>query len=464
MNQNTLDNSTLNSMKTISLLLPLGLSALASFTPQHGYAASCGGNQVIVSILTDFAGAETTWQISDDSHMIIANGGPYTGQNFTQIHDTVCLGAVPVEACYAFKLMDTFGDGLHGMGKWQLRTITGKLLLTDQFFSSFTSPVAPAATPGYGSGHSFCLQPGLATIKASECGIFNNGLGNKVFCDLVPGATQYEFEFSDPDAGFARRIITSINYVHFGDMVNPGLTPGVKYFTRVRSNVAGPLASAHFGTGCQMGLSVPVVVRCSELISAPNYGHSCNETRAFGTSNSFIYAKPVTGADQYQFHIYIPSESYDTIITRSTYILQLSWNGNMPLVNGSTYNVDINVRVNGLYSGFCPGSCTITISNPPERPEARMAHATFGQATLWPNPISDGQVHLSIGDIQDLDQDITVDIQDIYGKQVFSKTFGNNGTRFTTIIDLPSNISSGIYMVNITVNGQTSEQRLSIIR
>ncbi len=85
-------------------------------------------------------------------------------------------------------------------------------------------------------------------------------------------------------------------------------------------------------------------------------------------------------------------------------------------------------------------------------------------ATLWPDPVLESQVDLSIDGIQDADQNITVDIQDIYGKQVFAKEFGNSGERFSTILDLPGDIASGVYMVNITVNGQRTVQRLSIIK
>ncbi len=74
-------------------------------------------------------------------------------------------------------------------------------------------------------------------------------------------------------------------------------------------------------------------------------------------------------------------------------------------------------------------------------------------ATLWPDPVLESQVNLSIDGIQD-----------IYGKQVFAKEFGNSGERFSTILDLPGDIASGVYMVNITVNGQRTVQRLSIIK
>jgi hypothetical protein len=83
---------------------------------------------------------------------------------------------------------------------------------------------------------------------------------------------------------------------------------------------------------------------------------------------------------------------------------------------------------------------------------------------MWPNPVRDGQVNLSIGGLKDADQRITVDVQDIYGKQVFAQEFGNSGDRFNTILQLPKDIASGVYMVNITVNGVKTVQRLSVVR
>ena len=424
-----------------------------------------GGNMAQVRITTDANPDQITWEVTDASgSTVLASGGPTA----LQANQTVSQNVFLPGDCYGFKLMDSFGDGLTGMGGWELRTTGGQLILRDDFANGSVSPANPAASPSYGTSHSFCLPLGPANIAATECGIFNNALGNKVYCNKVTGATQYQFEFSDPDAGFIRRIAVSTNYVIFSQMVSNPLTPGVKYFARVRSNVSGPVANAHWGSGCEMGLGVAQVVTCSQLIQSPAYGHSCNETRAFNptANNSFIYATPVVGGTEYQFRIYNTSEGYDQTFTRNTYILQLKWNATVapPLTNGSTYNVAINVKVNGVYTGFCPSSCTITIDNSGSATFASMEQAGFGEATLWPNPVRDGQVNLSIGDLKDAEQRITVDVEDIYGKQVFAQEFGNSGGRFNTILQLPGDIASGVYMVNITVNGERSVQRLSIVK
>ncbi|MGB3526885.1 MAG: lamin tail domain-containing protein, partial [Flavobacteriales bacterium] len=176
---------------------------------------ACPGNAFVVAINTDGNGDQTSWAILDENNNYVAFGGPYTGQNNTLITESICIGVAPVNACYQFHLYDSFGDGLSGVGNWQLRASDGRVLLGDDFTTGYESPASPPANPNYGSNHSFCLPPGPANIAPTECGIFNNMLGNKVYANKVTGASNYQFEFSDPDAGFMRRIARPYNYVHF---------------------------------------------------------------------------------------------------------------------------------------------------------------------------------------------------------------------------------------------------------
>ncbi len=427
--------------------------------------------KVVVSITTDANPEQITWEILDNTQTQVASGSPATANSV--VNETVTLPSLPDDpACYSFRLMDSFGDGI-ASGGWELRTTGGKLILRDDFASGSVSPANPAQSPSYGTAHSFCLPLGAVNIAPTECGIMNNLMGNKVYAVKQSGTNylgqtlKYQFEFSDPDAGFIRRIAKTTNYVIFWDMasVNP-LTPGVTYFARVRTDKFGPLADAHWGAGCEMAISTSVT-GCPQLVQAPAYGHSCNETRSFNTNNSFIYATPVEAASQYEFHITNAGEGYNQTFVRNTYILQLKWNSSVapPLVNGSTYNVEVRAMVSGMWGSFCGSTCTITIDNGvgQERPDA-LTEQAVGNATLWPNPVRDGQVNLSLTGLVDAEQQITVDVQDLFGKRVFAQEFGNTGERFTTILQLPGDIASGVYLVNITVNGQSTVQRLSIVR
>ncbi|MBI1316495.1 T9SS type A sorting domain-containing protein [bacterium] len=71
--------------------------------------------QVVVNIVTDIYGSETTWEITDTATgLVYASGGPYADVNpynaalATHI-DTVCL---PLGGYFEFRINDSFGDGL----------------------------------------------------------------------------------------------------------------------------------------------------------------------------------------------------------------------------------------------------------------------------------------------------------------------------------------------------------------
>ncbi|MBK8581131.1 MAG: T9SS type A sorting domain-containing protein [Flavobacteriales bacterium] len=64
----------------------------------------------------------------------------------------------------------------------------------------------------------------------------------------------------------------------------------------------------------------------------------------------------------------------------------------------------------------------------------------------------------------DNDQKIQLDLYDMYGRKVLARDYGNSGNSFSTVLELPSEVTSGVYLVHITVNGVTTVQRLSVVR
>src|SRR5690606_31648163 len=76
-----------------------------------------------------------------------------------------------------------------------------------------------------------------------------------------------------------------------------------------------------------------------------NQFESCNQTRTWGGSN-LSHAKPVSGANSYQWRFRnVSAAAPDIIRTSTTYFLQLNWPTN-PLVPGSQYQVDVRARKN----------------------------------------------------------------------------------------------------------------------
>jgi thiol-disulfide isomerase/thioredoxin len=77
------------------------------------------GNEVVLTILTDNYGDETTWELVDPNGNVISSGGPY-GNNQT-ITETFTLE----NGCHEFIIIDEFGDGIccaYGNGFYKIES------------------------------------------------------------------------------------------------------------------------------------------------------------------------------------------------------------------------------------------------------------------------------------------------------------------------------------------------------
>ncbi len=427
------------------------------------------GETVVVRITTDNDPTGIYWEVLDQLNNTVATAPAYGAAN-TTIDVTSCLTTLNGN-CFSFYLYDFLGDGLSGMGNgngsWSLRTPGGRVLLGDNFdgtLNGMLSPASPPATSGYVNGHEFCLPAGPSRIQDSECGIFTNILQNKVYATTVSGASTYQFEFSDPDAGFRRRIAVPRNWVKFSEMVTSPLQPGVTYFARVRvdQGIAG-FTDDRFGTGCEMGLDPSAVPGCTGLVDdIGTPAHSCGVTKTFGGSDK-VWAQPVVGATQYRFKFENAGESYLRTIVRPNYICPLSW-VTLPLQNGVTYDVSVEVLYNGQWSGYCGPVCQVTILNPPAMAQQRDAQAvTHGGMQVWPNPVRDGRVNIRLDGLTAATQRVSLEVYDLTGKRVVARDLENSGPVFNTVLDLDG-FAGGVYMVHLNVDGTVHQQRVSVVK
>ena len=437
------------------------------------------GEAVTLAIQTDNWPQETTWEIYDAFFFPVANGGPYPGQNNSLILEQLCL-STDFGNCYSLYIYDSFGDGIccgFGIGYWELQNPSGEVLLRDIFHGSGTYPgstdiggaVTPTTTPlsvSY-TGHDFCLPSGPANILSSECGITTNTLQSKVYCQPVAGATSYQFEFLNPDAGFRRRIVvTGRTWVKFSEMVTVPLVPGTTYFAHVRADRNTPgFDDDFFGAGCEMALDATQVPGCTQLLddtALPT--HSCGVSKLFGAGDK-VYALPVVGATQYRFKFENAGEGFVRVISRPNYICLLNWT-TLPLQVGVTYSVKVEVLVNGIWSGYCGNACSLTIAAPPAaggstNRDVAVTSDNADMLQIWPNPVRDGQVNLLLSNLVDAEQRISVDVIDLFGKRVHSQQFNNSGDVFNTVLELDG-LASGVYVVNLTVNDRILTERITV--
>src|SRR6185503_7001220 len=138
----------------------------------------------------------------------------------------------------------------------------------------------PTASGDYG-GHRFCLPLGPSAIDAGNCEVFTHSLYDKVFTSTVGGASMYQFNFMNPNAGFHRRIAVPRNWVKFSEMVTNPLVPGVVYFARARADQGAPgFNDDNYGPGCELAMDPSAANPCTQLINNPDLPtYSCGVTR-----------------------------------------------------------------------------------------------------------------------------------------------------------------------------------------
>ena len=136
-----------------------------------GSSSSCSGNEVLLTLVLDNYGPETTWQLLNSQGSTLESGGPYAkGLAGTIVKDTFCLP----NGCYTFKIRDAYGDGIccqYGQGSYTLRTTSGQTIATG---GSFTTEKSEQFCVPYqqGGGNNDCVA-----INFNEHPILSYGSG-----------------------------------------------------------------------------------------------------------------------------------------------------------------------------------------------------------------------------------------------------------------------------------------------
>ena len=266
----------------------------------------------------------------------------------------------------------------------------------------------------------------------------------------------------------------SIRYVKLSQLQTSPLVAGVHYFVRARRDGANDgFLNDNWGSGCEMALDVSVVQGCAQLIDDTDLPtHSCGVTKSFGNSDK-VWATPILGATQYRFRFQgsidpdgdsgpLTPIAGARVITQSSYVRVLNW-ATYTLLDGETYNVQVEVFVNGVWSGYCGATCQVTIDNPPAFGGRDVEVVSTSDVQLYPNPVHDGNVNLVLNGLSGAENIVTVDIYDVFGKRVFARTIGTEGaTQVSTVLELGTGMASGVYMVDVTMGDRKSVQRLTI--
>ena len=444
-------------------------------------SASCTSNGMVLELKTDANGSQTSYELIPEGVGIPVCSGSGLPNNAT-ITNNCC---VP-DGCYRLRVLDSAGDGMT-TGGYTLRTSANDRIIDN------TANFSTGSVSAISGDQAFCLPIGTDRVIFTSCDKLdwvNNdfivaSLNPAVSAEWVTGGSNsqqdadsgYEFWFFDPNGTYSFRWFRPHNTSHgYGTgearaahlrinnwLATYHIPASTLMNVRVRGRVNG--VNMEWGPACRFMID-PVAAACpmTKLMDIPgNQFLSCGQYRLF-EQGSYVHARPVSGATQYQFRFRQPGEGFEVIRTNTSYFVQLFWTG-MTLVNGSQYDVDVRAFKGGQW---CPWGevCTLNIGVPPGMQAG--SEALFGTEkeelvfNMWPNPNNGDQLFISLSSIEENVSTVSVDILDLSGKKMTSQRIATQGGFMNTVIDLEGEIAAGMYLVNITAGEKVYTERLVV--
>ncbi|MFZ1694445.1 MAG: T9SS type A sorting domain-containing protein, partial [Flavobacteriales bacterium] len=140
----------------------------------------------------------------------------------------------------------------------------------------------------------------------------------------------------------------------------------------------------------------------------------------------------------------------------------------MGLTCGKTYEVDVRVSFNGG-STWCHSSdpygdvCLLTtVCGGAMALEGTDGTAAEARVAMYPNPNRGDQLFLSLSQLEEGVETVSIDIYDGFGKRAITRTIAAQDGFLSTVLDLEGSLANGLYMVSITAGSSTFNERLVI--
>jgi subtilisin-like proprotein convertase family protein len=447
-----------------------------------------GTNDLTLEFQTDGAPNETTWEIrTEGTNELISEGGPLVAP-FGVETDFACLP----DGCYVLRVLDSAGDGMTTGGYILRTTGTNERIIDNR--NNFSTGSVSAISGGQG----FCLPMSNDKVIFTSCDKLDwvNGQyvvatpNAAVSAEWVPNGANnvqdansgYEFWIFDPNGSYSYRRFRSHNvsdgfgpasatraaHMRMNNWAVANQVPAnVLMNVRVRARVNG--VNGEFGPACRLAVN-PTLAACpqTQLMNIPgDPNFSCGATRQWGNGN-YVHARPVSGANRYQFRFSIPAEGFTVTRTATTYFTQLNWPV-LPLQDGKTYDVEVRISKDGGAT-WCSNStpwgpvCLLTIDNTPANSGNQnfAAEGMDAELRMFPNPNRGDVLNFSLSAIEEGVSTVSVDIYDLAGTRVSTRTIAVSGSHVNTVLDLNGELAAGMYLVNITAGETVYTERLVI--
>jgi hypothetical protein len=453
-----------------------------TYTDGNGCTNSCTftiavGNMVLV-LETDASADVVTWEVrTTPGNVLAASGnGPYAAST------TYTLPFYLANGDYVLSVFDSAGDGLccmNGTGGFILRTSGGARFIDANNSGIFTSTASVAL------GFTLPMGANFNQLTASRCDRENYLPSDFIQCGEDPAVTAqygvtnstsgYQFWIFDPNGGYSRRVLMThatasttypagparCSYLRFSQLTTNPVPNDKLLNVRIRSLVAG--VYNNFGPACRVKIDLSTNCPTTQLLNnVADPRHSCGITGVMLNGSRTLYAVAVSAANKYQFEFV--KSGYLRRIASPTSSLNLTVWATSPLQYGFTYDVKVRASFdNG--ANYCPfgATCQITTAAGPENPGHGMEAMAEGSGLqMWPNPNGEGRVYLRLEGLSESTELVTVDIYDLMGSKVQTATLVAGAGVLNESLDLSKDIARGVYVVNLTADGQVFTKRLVV--
>ena len=297
-------------------------------------------------------------------------------------------------------------------------------------------------------------------VRAADCGITLAALNQVVYCDGVPGAVNFEWEFVNTSSSFGYTK-TNTSQCAFNPAWIIGIEYNKTYDVRVRAKVG--TAWGTFATVCQINTpsSIP-----DTKVRALDCG------RVLSSLTQLIYCDAVPGAVNYEWEFVNTSSSFSYTKTNTSqcafnpaWIIGIQYN--------KTYDVRVRAKVGTQWGNFAT-VCQITTPSAPAlagggnnelRTPAETSNpntSLINSISVYPNPSDGDGFNISINSLPETVYDLMITVYDIYGKTVCLEMFSGKSNGAIVKLNSDEHLAKGVYIVNVNVNGQSINQKLII--
>jgi PKD repeat protein len=406
-------------------------------------AAPCALNSVTLNLLFDNYARETSWNVTNASGTVVANGGNYPQFfNGQSMPISLCLPT----GCYNLNIYDSYGDGMccyYGQGSYALvDDVTGQTLVSGGSFA-------------YAETTNFCVGGAV-----NPCGNFGNGSftytvganGAVTFTPVNTGAQfpmNYAWDFGGGNTSASSNpTFTFANGYHLvcvtADSGNCTYTYcDTVMVTTNNGNQNGPCANLSTNINITQDTTNPFSLWMQPVVNGASQGAGFTFVWDFGDNTGAVSGSPA--------HTYNSFGSYVVCLMA------------LDTVNGcvSTFCDTITVDSFGNFSrnpmkpGFTVNTLTPVINFFTSTNEIEANAMTIN---LFPNP-ANNVVNLAISSEEAING--TVSILDVTGKVAYMNNL--NVAAGQEQISLPiEQLPSGIYLVRVI--SETTQQTMKFIK